>query len=57
MPMSTAVKGLELPRLFVRRSRATHWMNQIAVPNLLIDHAMRNPHIPPHFWCGGALQV
>jgi isoquinoline 1-oxidoreductase beta subunit len=22
------------------------------VPNLLIDHAMRNPHIPPHFWRG-----
>jgi len=23
-----------------------------SVPNLLIDHAMRNPHIPPHFWRG-----
>jgi isoquinoline 1-oxidoreductase subunit beta len=23
-----------------------------AIPNLLIDHAMRNPHIPPHFWRG-----
>ncbi|HUA52732.1 MAG TPA: molybdopterin cofactor-binding domain-containing protein [Candidatus Sulfotelmatobacter sp.] len=23
-----------------------------AVPNLLIDHAMRNPHVPPHFWRG-----
>jgi isoquinoline 1-oxidoreductase beta subunit len=22
------------------------------VPNLLIDHAMRNPHVPPHFWRG-----
>src|SRR5580704_7342852 len=22
------------------------------VPNLLIDHAMRNPHIPPGFWRG-----
>ena len=22
------------------------------IPNLLIDHAMRNPHIPPHFWRG-----
>ncbi|HEX4330022.1 MAG TPA: molybdopterin cofactor-binding domain-containing protein [Burkholderiales bacterium] len=22
------------------------------VPNLLVDHAMRNPHIPPHFWRG-----
>ena len=23
-----------------------------AVPNLLIDHSMRNPHIPPGFWRG-----
>lgn len=23
-----------------------------AVPNLLIDHAMRNPHVPPGFWRG-----
>jgi isoquinoline 1-oxidoreductase beta subunit len=23
-----------------------------SVPNLLIDHAMRNPHIPPWFWRG-----
>jgi isoquinoline 1-oxidoreductase subunit beta len=22
------------------------------IPHLLIDHAMRNPHIPPHFWRG-----
>ena len=22
------------------------------IPNLLIDHAMRNPHIPPRFWRG-----
>jgi len=22
------------------------------VPNLLIDHAMRNPHVPPGFWRG-----
>jgi CO/xanthine dehydrogenase Mo-binding subunit len=22
------------------------------IPNLRIDHAMRNPHIPPHFWRG-----
>jgi isoquinoline 1-oxidoreductase beta subunit len=22
------------------------------IPNLLVDHAMRNPHIPPHFWRG-----
>src|SRR5207237_806531 len=24
------------------------------IPNLLIDHAMRNPHIPPHFYRGVA---
>ena len=23
-----------------------------AVPNLLVDHAMRNPHVPPGFWRG-----
>ncbi len=23
-----------------------------ALPNLLIDHAMRNPHVPPGFWRG-----
>jgi len=23
-----------------------------AFPNLLIDHAMRNTHVPPHFWRG-----
>src|SRR5262249_32594337 len=22
------------------------------IPNLLIDHAMRNPHVPPGFWRG-----
>jgi isoquinoline 1-oxidoreductase beta subunit len=22
------------------------------IPNLLIDHAMRNTHVPPHFWRG-----
>ncbi len=23
-----------------------------SIPNLLIDHAMRNPHVPPGFWRG-----
>ena len=23
-----------------------------ACPNLLVDHAMRNPHVPPGFWRG-----
>ncbi|KQQ48251.1 aldehyde dehydrogenase [Methylobacterium sp. Leaf125] len=23
-----------------------------AIPNILVDHAMRNPHIPPGFWRG-----
>src|ERR1044072_5414863 len=22
------------------------------IPNLLIDHSMRNPHVPPGFWRG-----
>ncbi len=25
---------------------------EYTVPNLLIDHAMRNPHVPPGFWRG-----
>ena len=25
---------------------------RLHVPNLLIDHAMRNPHVPPGFWRG-----
>lgn len=25
---------------------------QYTIPNLLIDHAMRNPHVPPGFWRG-----
>ena len=25
---------------------------RLPVPNLLIDHAMRNPHVPPGFWRG-----
>ena len=27
-------------------------MSATRVPNLLIDHAMRNPHVPPGFWRG-----
>ena len=23
-----------------------------SIPNLLVDHAMRNPHVPPYFWRG-----
>src|SRR6202140_3970789 len=23
-----------------------------SIPNLLIDHSMRNPHVPPGFWRG-----
>src|SRR5689334_23478421 len=23
-----------------------------SIPNVLIDHAMRNPHVPPGFWRG-----
>ena len=25
---------------------------EYSIPNLLIDHAMRNPHVPPGFWRG-----
>ncbi len=27
-------------------------LDRLYVPNLLIDHAMRNPHVPPGFWRG-----
>ena len=39
-----------------RRSRASTPSGEAAfgysVPNLLIDHSMRNPHVPPGFWRG-----
>ena len=39
-----------------RPSRASTQAGEAAfgysVPNLLIDHAMRNPHVPPGFWRG-----
>ncbi len=39
-----------------RRSRASTPKGEAAfgytIPNLLIDHAMRNPHVPPGFWRG-----
>ena len=24
----------------------------MTVPNLLVEHSMRNPHVPPGFWRG-----
>ena len=33
-------------------ARGTEAAFGYAVPNLLIDHAMRNPHVPPGFWRG-----
>ena len=39
-----------------RRSRASFQTGEHAfgytIPNLLIDHSMRNPHVPPGFWRG-----
>ena len=40
------------------RSRSRAWSDTgehsfgYTIPNLLIDHAMRNPHVPPGFWRG-----
>ena len=35
-----------------RSTRAGEPAFGYTVPNLLIDHAMRNPHVPPGFWRG-----
>ena len=34
------------------RRRAARRRSATPCPNLLIDHAMRNPHVPPGFWRG-----
>jgi isoquinoline 1-oxidoreductase beta subunit len=46
------VKGMD-PATFqgLARSGEFEW-GYAGIPNLLIDHAMRNPHVPPGFWRG-----
>jgi isoquinoline 1-oxidoreductase beta subunit len=41
-----AFQGLAGPAVLAEHSFS------YAIPNLLIDHAMRNPHVPPGFWRG-----
>jgi len=40
------------PAQFPRCVRVGRALVQLYVPNLLIDHAMRNTHVPPGFWRG-----
>ncbi|MBM3343142.1 MAG: xanthine dehydrogenase family protein molybdopterin-binding subunit, partial [Betaproteobacteria bacterium] len=46
------VKGMD-PATFQGLARAGEFeFGYNAIPNFLIDHAMRNPHVPPGFWRG-----
>ena len=50
------------PQIVEQQKAATRWPSRASpsgehafgytIPNLLIDHAMRNPHVPPGFWRG-----
>ena len=40
------------PLTFQGLFRAGEHSFSYTIPNLLIDHAMRNPHVPPGFWRG-----
>ena len=46
------VKGMD-PATFQGLARGGEFeFGYKGIPNLLIDHAMRNPHVPPGFWRG-----
>ncbi len=45
------VKGMD-PATFAGLAASGDAAIGYAVPNLLIEHAMRNPHVPPGFWRG-----
>ena len=46
------VKGMD-PATFQGLARSGEFeFGYGGIPNLLIDHAMRNPHVPPGFWRG-----
>ena len=47
-----AAKGPRSARVPGRRPTAGEHSFGYTIPNLLIDHAMRNPHVPPGFWRG-----
>jgi isoquinoline 1-oxidoreductase subunit beta len=40
------------PAVFSGFSQAGETAFGYSVPNLLVDHSMRNPHVPPGFWRG-----
>ena len=45
------VKGMD-PATFAGLAKSGDFALGYDAPNLLIDHAMRNPHVPPGFWRG-----
>jgi isoquinoline 1-oxidoreductase beta subunit len=45
------IKGMD-PATFAGLAASGDAAIGYAVPNLLIEHAMRNPHVPPGFWRG-----
>ena len=50
-PRSRAGQGRTRSRSRASIQRGEHAFGY-SIPNLLIDHAMRNPHVPPGFWRG-----
>ncbi|MBN8987139.1 MAG: xanthine dehydrogenase family protein molybdopterin-binding subunit [Rhizobiales bacterium] len=40
------------PAAFQGLSPTGDWAIGYSVPNLLVEHSMRNPHVPPGFWRG-----
>ena len=45
------VNGMD-PATFAGLGKAGDFAIGYSAPNLLIDHSMRNPHVPPGFWRG-----
>jgi isoquinoline 1-oxidoreductase beta subunit len=45
------VNGMD-PAAFQGLSPTGDWAIGYSFPNLLVEHAMRNPHVPPGFWRG-----
>src|SRR6195256_2779569 len=45
------VNGMD-PAAFQGLVPTGDWAIGYTFPNLLVEHSMRNPHVPPGFWCG-----
>jgi isoquinoline 1-oxidoreductase beta subunit len=45
------IKGMD-PATFAGLAKSGDFALGYSTPNLLIDHSMRNPHVPPGFWRG-----